>query len=118
MYTLDDLAKAKDELERWNDAFANDSSNNPNKYAAQRRDAGSKVRRITELLKLSGIIEKTEEEKLNDELDGLYPNAAAKSVVSHNGCKYQIRYFPLVQSRSRKTVKEWGHKWVAINTTN
>jgi hypothetical protein len=114
MYTLEDLAQAEAELKRWDDAFANDSSNNPNKYEAQRRDGRSKVRLITEHLKLSGIIEKTDAEKLNDELDRLCPNAASKSVVVHNGCKYQVRYFPLVQSRSRKTVKEWGHEWVAL----
>lgn len=115
MYTLEDLAQAEAELKRWDDAFANDSSNNPNKYDAQRRDARSKVRRITENLKLSGIIEQTEAEKLNGELDRLYPNAPSKSVVVHNGCKYQVRYFALVQSRSRKTVKEWGHEWVALS---
>jgi hypothetical protein len=114
VYTLEDLAQAEAELKRWDDAFANDSSNNPNKYEAQRRDARSRVRLITEHLKLSGIIEKTDAEKLNDELDRLYPNAAAKSVVAYNGCKYRVRYFPLVQSRSRKTVKEWGHEWVAV----
>lgn len=114
MYSLDDLVQAKAELEHWNNAFANDSSNNPNKYQAQRRDAGSKVRRITEILKDSGVIEKTEVEKLNDELDRLYPNARSKSIVNYNGNKYQIKYFSVVVSRSRKTVKEWGHKWVAV----
>lgn len=73
MYTLEDLAQAEAEFKRWDDAFANDSSNNPNKYEAQRRDARSKVRLITEHLKLSEIIEKTDAEKLNDELDRLYP---------------------------------------------
>lgn len=116
MYSLEDLAQAEAELKRWDDAFANDSSNNPNKYAAQRRDARSKIRRITEHLKLLGVIEKTEAEKLNDELDRLYPNAPSKLVVAHNGRKYQSRYFPLVQSRSRKTVKEWGHEWVTLKS--
>jgi hypothetical protein len=31
MYTLEDLAQAEAEFKRWDDAFANDSSNNPNK---------------------------------------------------------------------------------------
>ena len=118
MYSLEDLVQAKAELERWDNAFANDSSNNPNKYEAQRRDARSKIRRITELLQDIGVIEKTEAELLTDELDRLYPNARAKQVVLHNGNKYQIQYFPLVKSRSRKTVQEWGHKWIAIKAEN
>ena len=114
MYSLDDLAAAEVELKRWNDAFANDRSNNPNKYEAQRRDAAIKVRRIEENLKDQGLIEKSESEVLKEALDRLYPNAKPKTIVTHNGKQYQVRYFPLVQSRSRKTVKEWGHKWVVL----
>ena len=112
MYSLEDLAKARGEARNWGDAYANDRSNNPNKYQAQRRDAGIKIRRIEEYLKDKGIIPKTPQEVLNEDLDKLYPDAKSKTVVNHNGTKYQIRYFPLVQSRSRKTVKEWGHNWV------
>jgi hypothetical protein len=114
LYTLDDLAAAKEEQRRWDDAFTNDRSNNPNKYEAQRRDAGIKVRRIEEDLKRQGLIKKSELEMLNEELDRMYPNAKPRSIVSHNGKQYQIRYFPVVASRSRKTVKEWGHNWVAL----
>ena len=118
MYKLEDLSDAEKELKRWDDAFVNDSSNNPNKHEAQRRDARSNVQLMTEHLKLSGIIEKTDAEKLNAELDRLYPNASSRDVVVHNGCKYQVRYFPLVKSRSRKTVKDWGHEWVALRAEN
>lgn len=114
MHSLEDLASAKAESDRWNDAYANDRSNNPNKYEAQRRDAGIRVRRIEESLKSQGLIEKSEFELLSEELDRLYPDAKSRTIVTHNGKQYQIRYFPLVQSRSRKTVKEWGHSWVAI----
>lgn len=92
-----------------------DRSNNPNKYEAQRRDAATRVRRIEEHLKLQGVIEKSEPEKLGEELDLLYPNVKSGTVVTHNGENYKIRYFPIVTSRSRKTVKEWGHSWVKIN---
>jgi len=111
MYTLEDLAAAQKELQHWNDAFADDSSNNPNKYAAQRRDAGIKVRRIETYLQDQDIIAKSEEQILADELDALYPNAPSRAIVNHNGKRYQIVYYPLVQSRSRKTVKEWGRRW-------
>lgn len=114
MYTIEDLESAEEELNRWNDAFANDRSNNPNKYQAQIRDAGIEVRRIREYLKAQGTIEKTDSEKLSEELDSLFPNAKSKTIVSHNGKRYQINYFPLVQSRSRKTVKEWGHRWSEV----
>ncbi len=114
MYGLNDLEKAIEEKNLWDDRFANDSSNNPNKYEAQRRDAGIKVRLITKNLKENGILEKTESEKLNEELDKIYPNAKSKTIVTYNDKKYQIRYFPVVKSRSRKTVKEWGHSWEEI----
>lgn len=114
MYSLEDLASAKAESDRWSDAYANDRSNNPNKYEAQRRDAGIRVRRIEESLKSQGLIEKSESELLSEELGRLYPDAKSRTIVTHNGKQYQSRYFPLVQSRSRKTVKEWGHSWVAI----
>lgn len=114
MYTLEDLAVAKGELERWNDAYANDRSNNPDKYQAQRRDAGIKLRRIEESLKEQGLVQKSATEVLSEELDRLHPSAKSKTIVTHNGKQYQIRYFPVVTSRSRRTVKEWGHSWVAL----
>ncbi|MDB5937941.1 MAG: hypothetical protein JWP77_305 [Polaromonas sp.] len=114
MYKLEDLENAKAELERWNDSFANDRSNNPNKYQAQRRDAGIECRRIEESLKRQGLIKKSDSEILNEELDRLYPNAKSKTIVTQNGKQYQVRYFPVVTSRTRKSVKEWGHSWVAL----
>lgn len=118
MYSLDDLEAAKNELNRWNDAFANDRSNNPNKYEAQRRDAGIKVRQIENDLKNQGILQKSENELLNEQLDRLYPNVKSKTIVSYNGKAYQVRYFPLVRSRSRKNVKEWGHEWIEMPNDN
>lgn len=112
--SLNDLAAAEAELTRWDDAYANDSSNNPNKYEAQRRDARRAVRCISENLKNQGLIEKSKTEILTEELDRLYPNAQSKKKVNYNGVMYQISYFPLEKSRSRKTVKEWGHKWVEL----
>lgn len=114
MYTLEDLNAAEAELRRWDDAYANDTSNNPNKYEAQRRDARRTLRQISDALKRSGILQMSEEERLTNELDQLYPGARTKTIVSHNGGKYQIRYFPLAWSRSRKSVTEWGHEWVSL----
>lgn len=114
MYSLDDLTAAKAELKRWDDAYANDSSNNPNKYEAQRRDARRRVREISDQLKRVGLIEMSDAEIITNELDRLYPNAKSKSIVVHNNVKYQIRYFPVEKSRSRKMVKEWAHEWIPI----
>ncbi|MGT2594030.1 hypothetical protein ACVQ79_16480 [Vibrio cholerae] len=111
MYTLEDLDKAIEVKQHWDDKFFNDSSNNPNKYQAQRRDAEICVQQIRSYLKSVGIIEKTEDERLNEQLDTLYPNAKSKTIVEYQGSQYQVRYFPVVKSRSRKTVKEWGHSW-------
>ncbi|WP_443112871.1 hypothetical protein [Herbaspirillum seropedicae] len=114
MYSLEDLEIARKELKRWDDAFANDSSNNPEKYESQRREARRNFRLIIEELKRAGHIEKTDSEILGEELDRLYPNAKSKTIVQHNGTAYQIRYFPVERSRSRKSVNEWGHEWTAI----
>lgn len=114
MYSLDDLDAAKAELKRWDDAYINNSSNNPNKYEAERRDARRRAREISAKLKLLGLIEMSDAEKVTNELDQLYPNSKSKTIVIHNGIKYQIRYFPVEKSRSDKTVKEWAHEWVPI----
>lgn len=90
MYTIDDLERAQKELDRWHDAFANDSSNNPNKYQAQIRDAAIQCRGIQQYLKNIGTIKKSESEKLTEELDTLHPNAKSKTVVTYRGQKYQI----------------------------
>ena len=110
-YTLEDLEKAREEVRFWEDKFANSRGNNPNKFRSQIEDAGRKVRYITDALKASGIVEKTDTKKLTAELDKLYPNAKSRKVVTYEGKRYQIKYFPLDKSRSGKTVHEWGHGW-------
>lgn len=116
-YTLEDLEKARGELRFWEDKFANTRANNPNKFRPQIKDAGRKVRWIKESLKASGIIEKTSTEKMTEILDQLYPNAKSRRIVTYEGERYQIRYFPLDKSRSGKTVHEWGHEWRLIEET-
>jgi len=113
-YTSDDLKKAREELKLWQKRWENYSGNNSDKYQSNIKIAVSNVRMIERELKNAGIIEMTDQEKLNIELDKLYPNARSTTIVEHNGQKYQIRYFPLEKSRSRKTVKEWGHEWVQV----
>ena len=114
MFTLDSLATAEANLKHWNDKFSNDSSNNPDKHLSQRKSAAREVRMITAELKRLGILEMTETEKLDAELDRLYPGAKSKSIVMHNGRRYQVTYFPVEKSRSRNSVNEWGHRWTAL----
>ncbi len=111
MYSLEDLKKAQDELEHWNERFANDSSNNPNKHSSQIKSARATVRLITDFLKSNGTIELTEKEALEESLDNKFPNASSNQIVEFKGVKYKRKFFPLEKSNSRKTVTAWGKRW-------
>lgn len=114
MYTLEDLEKAQAELDRWEKAWSDYSGNNPEKYSTDIKLARSKVKRIREELKRTGVIPLTEQEQLEAELDKTFPNAQSKEIVEFNGTRYMRRFFPLEMSRSRKTVMEWGRTWVKV----
>ncbi len=114
-YTLEDLEKAKKTYEYWLKCMGDYDGGNPNKYHAEVRASASMVREIEQALKAAGVLEMTEAEKINAELDGFYPNAQSRSIVEYKGKKYQIRYFPLSASRSGKTVHEWGHQWQCLD---
>ena len=114
MYTFEDYENAKAELTRWSELWSNYKGNNPDKYQADIGAARRKVREIEHYLKETGILERNEKEKLEKELDRLFPNTPSKKIVEYNGIKYQRRYLPLEKSRSRKTVKEWSKRWVLV----
>ena len=114
MYTLADLEAARAEVQGLTDAFANDTSNNPNKFRAATNAARSKVRLIEEYLKSSGALPMTDHEKLKRRLDAAHPNAKSKEIVEFEGKKYQRRFTPLEMSRSGKTVMEWDKEWVEL----
>lgn len=106
-YTLEDLEREK----QW------DSGMGPNNPGAEKRKYAAHLRRLRTIenyLKARGILELSEEEKNNAELDKLYPNAKSKTIVEYKGKKYQIKYFPLEKSSSGKTVYEWGHEWQLV----
>lgn len=111
MYTLEDYAKAKAELTYWRERWSNYTGNNPDKYQTDIRNAARRVREIEGCLKDVGTLERTEEEKLEREIDSMFPNAKNKEIVEYNGKKYQRRYWPLEKTRSGKTVKEWSKSW-------
>jgi hypothetical protein len=58
--------------------------------------------------------EAIERERLQAELDRLFPNAESKRVVDHKGERYTRRYVPLATSNSGKTVKTWHGFWERI----
>ncbi len=61
---------------------------------------------------VSGVIELTEQERLSQNLDRLYPNARRRQIVEFEGKCYQRVFSPLEKSRSDKSVKVWGREWL------
>lgn len=114
MYTVDDYEKAKAALKKLNDRFDRYDGNNPNKYQADLKMARSRLRTIEAYLKEVGIIAITDKERIEKVLNKAFPNAKSKEVVEFEGKCYQLRFFPLEMSRSRKTVTEWGKSWVEV----
>ncbi|MBY0566013.1 MAG: hypothetical protein K2P70_01780 [Hyphomonadaceae bacterium] len=109
--TLQNLECAKAEVERWDNAWANDSSNNPNKFHTQRVNARKRVDELAEALKAQGDIERTPQEELFAKLDAIAPNANSGVIVEFEGHKYRRIYWPKGKSRSGKSVKHWGKGW-------
>lgn len=113
-YTLDDYAAAKADLDQWNDRFANDRSNNPNKHRSNINAARAKLSAIEAWLKESGLLARTPEEERDAELDKAFPNARSKEVVEWRGEKFRRRFLPDAKSNSGKTVKSWIKLWEKV----
>lgn len=113
-YSIKDLEEARQKLKALQEKRENDDANNPRKYQADIRNTADEVTIIEDVLKMQGTIKESDEERINRELDTLFPNAQSKSIKEYRGKKYQIRYFPVAESRSGK-VKHWGHKWVPVD---
>ncbi|MCT2581149.1 MAG: hypothetical protein E5X23_08345 [Mesorhizobium sp.] len=114
-FTIDDLERAKANLERWTQSFDDYTGNNPDKYQSDIKSARVEVREIEAALKADGTIPLTEREKLENTLDRLFPNARSKEIVEHEGQRYERRFTPLERSRSRKTVTVWDRYWVKLS---
>lgn len=54
----------------------------------------------------------SDEEKINRELNALFPNAPSRSIREYKGKWYQVRYFPV--KRTKEGVTKWGRKWVPV----
>jgi hypothetical protein len=114
MYTFDDFNAAKAELEALNQQWENYSGNNTNKYRASINAARAKVRAIGAELKAAGLLQRTPQEELEQQLDLAFPNARSKQVVEFKGKRYVRRFTPLGKSLSGKTVTEWGKSWEEV----
>jgi hypothetical protein len=115
-YTVADLENARARLERAHDHADNSRSNNPNKGRGEIRNATREVDIILAELKARGLLEKTDKEKLSDEIDRAFPNAKSKQVVSHCGKQYQLRFLPAERSLSGKSVHRWFRWWEEVVT--
>lgn len=113
MYTIADLEKAKTERSAIEARWDNYSGNNPNKFHSQRNAAQAKVEIIEAHLKASGDIPLSDHEILEKELDHLFPEAASKGIVEHQGVRYQRRFSPAEHSRSGN-VTRWHKSWVVV----
>ncbi len=110
MYTLEDYEKAKAELTCWREAWDNYTGNNPDKYQTDIRNAARRMREIEQCLKNAGLLEWTEREKLEGELDRMFQNAQSKEIVEYRGKKYLRRYWaarkkPVWKNRERMGAK-------------
>ena len=114
-FTLDDLEQARKDLQHWDDRWANDSSNNPDKHEGRRREARARVRMIEIALKQIGKLPLTDTEKLEVKLDKLFPNAQSREIVSYGSIRYQRQFSPLEHSRSGKSVTVWEKTWHRID---
>jgi len=113
-YSLEDLAKAKSELEVLNERWSNYAGNNPNKYYSQIESARAKVHRIETELKECGLIMRSPLEVRDAALDAAYPNAKSKEIVHWQDGKYMRRFSPISKSRSGKTVYAWRKYWEEV----
>ena len=92
--TPQDLDQAQADVTLWDERWANDNSNNPNKYWSQRQAARRRVRVLTAMLELQGDLEMTDHERLCATLDAFVPNARSGQVVEHDGLRYRRRSTP------------------------
>lgn len=115
MYSLKDLKKAEDEHERiaklWSDAYSKDK---PNEYDFEAREATKRLQTIEQYLKASGVLAFSEHELIEETLNHKYPHAQSRDVVRYQGKRYQKQFIPLELSKTGKTVKKWGSKWIDL----
>lgn len=114
-YTLDDHARATQELAGLHEKWENYSGNNQNKYRAQIEAFRAALFRIEQSLKEAGLLKRTAQEERDAALDAAFPNAPSRQIVDWEGQRYQRRYTPVATSVSGKTVREWKGYWTQLS---
>jgi hypothetical protein len=109
--TIEDLEKAKADSARWEDAWANDSSNNPDKHHSQRQEARERVRLLTRQLKAQGDLPVSEAEAVSFELERLHPRARHGDTAEHQGRRFRRHCTPARMSRTGNPMS-WDCVWV------
>jgi hypothetical protein len=112
-YTLKDLEKAYEVRKAVEAKWERYEGNNPNKYRSERKATQSDVVRIEESLKAAGALERTEEERLSLALDTIHPDAKSRTVVEHDGVRYERRFMPMGKFTDGKP-ESWKGYWVEL----
>jgi hypothetical protein len=96
--------------------------NNPDRTRRWNRDAMERAAHIRAHLIEQGDLPKPEKsaeriahEKIETELDSLYPNAQNNRIVEYQGNRYIRCYWPIETSNSGKTVYGWHASWQPTN---
>lgn len=117
-YTIDDLNAAKLRLDQLEERDSQDTSGNPEKYHTRIAHARRELYNIEKSLKAAGTVARSEQEEIEHQLDLSFPTARSKEIVEFDGERYQRRFRPLTQSRSRKSVTSWDAYWVKVTKNN
>lgn len=115
---IGELAEARRHLARVEQRWDNYMGNNPEKYSGALSHWSGEVQRLERALKKDGVLPTTDEEKLEFELDRMFPRARSREVVELRGKKYRRRFAPAEFSRSRKTVTRWNKWWEPVSAAD
>lgn len=113
-FTVNDLEKAKQEVKLLEDEYRRSFGKDLGVLDAKHSAAAEHARLVEADLRRRGLIARTDAERLQNELDEIYPNALSKQTVAHKGLHYQIVYFKANPSGTGETAKKWNHKWIMV----
>lgn len=111
--TLDDLKAALAALDWEIERQDNYDGNNPNKYVTHVRRAREEVNRLTNDLKIQGLLPRTAHEALEARLDAAFPKARHKDEVEFEGAQYRRWASPATVSRSGRAMT-WNTGWTQL----
>lgn len=110
-HSVQDLEDAKSNLALLVARRQNYDGGNPHKYKSEIGHLRYLVITLEGELRASGQLPMTPGEKLQVDLDRLYPDAESRLEVEYQGQRYVRQYRPVAVSRSGKTVHSWEGYW-------